>query len=215
MDLVFITNKGKLGIHGLKLDVKRLIQGLKLLDKEIPFCYKKEIGSHNIYILYDGQSNTLNRQNSDVIIPLLKEIVEKGDFYIVQHSNQSQDITAITDLIKENRSEKVFDGMHELGSNQARHYQNLPFYLTNETALNNWVAEIKGENKNASDLNQKLTLLYKLLGKPLLTINEFEGEEKELAKPYFELEYDKDNAKEDEKTARLRHLRDSLLIDLN
>lgn len=68
------------------------------------------------------------------------------------------------------------------------------------------------KKKEHTALNKKLSLLYKILGEPLLTKNNFKGEEKELAQPYFDC--DISDSKEDEKTARLRYLRDVLLKDV-
>jgi hypothetical protein len=177
------------------------------------------IGAHNIN--YGGGQFIQDDYHLLIIPDTENNIDELTSFWgsgenclMLHHSNQSNEINK---FIEENSS-RCHKGRHETNDD---YYNKLKFLINNDTTLDVEIfveyyydklkAELNPETQNL--LNKKLTLLYKLLGNPLLTINELDEEEKELAKPYFELKYDKDNAKEDEKTARLRHLRDELLKD--
>ena len=171
MDLVFITNDDKLS--DLKIDPLVIEAKMEKFEGESFFCFFKILGEHKIYVLYDGQGEPLCSSDEEIIIPTIKEVLKRNNYFIVQHSNQSKEITALTDLADKN---KVFTGMHDLKSPDAIHYKNLPNYLTNKgDALNKLVEDITNANEEINTLNQKLTFLHKLLG------NNFD---KELAKKF-------------------------------
>lgn len=112
----------------------------------------------------------------------------------------------------------------------SKDWKNNPFYklkklvdCNSEIEFKKYLNKIEGyldseeTTKSKIDLNSKLRLLYKILNPSFTatTLEEsgLEGDEKELAAPFFEFNPDKYNS-DDQKTARLRHLRDVILKDV-
>ena len=166
MDIIFITNRGKLiDVLGTE-NVNTIEKSMDKLEGGF-YCYKKNITKHSTYILYDGEGNDkLDKNDKDFIIPLLQKLIN-NDFYIIYHTNQSQDFDEI--LAKIPTSRKFF-GVHDLKDKESRYkyYKMLPEILievenNSYSALEKLVEELTTKINTDQTLEAKLNFLHKCL----------------------------------------------------
>ena len=150
--------------------------------KHIPFLTKEFVlNDLNLLIIPD----TLKDIN-----PLLA-FWESDESTLLLHHSLDRQTPEINAFIEKNKT-RSHDGMHERGDH---YYGNLGFLIADEKINSKVFQEyfydkllklLNPEKQNS--LNSKLDLLYKLLGNQLLKEHDFKGLEKELVKPYFELD---------------------------
>lgn len=193
-----------------------------IVDYEINFPL-----NHNEYLLLI--SDEMYTDNEEEILLLLSKIIDEQTQvlpYFHQRDSYSAFPKKFIELYESNivRTGNYYHS-HITKSEDKKNWKNNPFYVLKKvvesTSIEDFekhlselerVLDDQQQTKTKTILNKKLSLLYKILGEPLLTENTFKGEEEELAQPYFDC--DISDSKEDEKTARLRHLRDVLLKDV-
>lgn len=157
--------------------------------------------------------------NSEAIDNRLNTFLNEDDTVLLAY-HQNNNYNKFPEAYKKLAQQAI--AKSHLANDTATNLEKNPFYQLvaivnseDEDAFNEGFSKLQScfstaeELENETVLNKKLSLLYKILGEPLLTENNFKGEEKELAQPYFDC--DISDSKEDTKTARLRYLRDVLL----
>lgn len=201
MDIAFVTAPNKM--EALHISI------LNFFEEGENSSINDSTGTHKLHYILDCKGleydDVDDKVDIDSSIGTLKEIIHRNNYLIIRHKNMHKDIIRL--LEGENvDSDRVIFGRHEPNDSLNKWYLALPNLATDKEFTKKFLAEFDEKENENKLLNQKLTLLYKLLGD-----KDLEPSEEEIAKKAL------DNYKEEigsNKIEGLRKLRDVLLKEV-
>ena len=148
MNIIFITRPTKL--TGLNIRITNIFD----FDNANPSChYNKIVNEHIIHYLYDCDGEENNSERLGQVTEKLNDLINTGNYIIIHHSNQHENIT---DIVNGAGQAYVEKGTHDANRDISKWYKYLPEITNNAERLEEFLSHFGRKKK----LNLALDLLH-------------------------------------------------------